>query len=84
MNIEDEPQLSRGRFKRAARLAVVCLLFGMVWGQLLPMIGQWTVVREWIDPLKAEGINPDGLYYTDVFTDNRHSKREVPKIARGN
>lgn len=68
---QHEPQ---SRSKGIVRLTTVCVLFAIVWGKVLPMIGQWDAVSAWIDPLKAEGIHPDGLYYTDVFTDNRHSE----------
>ncbi len=66
---------SHNRLSRWIRLAAVCVLFAVIWGAGLPAVGRWAAVRSWIEPLKAEGINPDAVFYTDVFNDNRHSKR---------
>lgn len=39
----------------------------IVWTMLLPLVGEMETVKRWIDPLRQRGINPAGMYYTDVF-----------------
>jgi hypothetical protein len=51
------------------KLATVMLIAVFVWGKLLPAIGQTEAVKQWIEPLRVQGINPAGMYYTDVFDD---------------
>ncbi len=59
MPIQTRSQTSRG-------LLVVWHCVGQVVADDRPVDGGARVDRS----AKAEGINPDGLYYTDVFTDN--------------
>jgi hypothetical protein len=59
---------------KAMRLCGVSILFVGVWVIVLPSIGRMASVKQWIGPLRQQGINPSGLYYTDVF--------ETPKKSR--
>jgi hypothetical protein len=64
----DEPKaidISQGRKQLLAYIAI-CLF---VWIWLLPTLGTHRAVKRWIEPLRARGINPSAMYYTDVFDD---------------
>jgi len=52
---------------KTIQLVSAVIIFAGIWGVLLPRIGRMTSVKEWIEPLRKQGINPSGLYYTDVF-----------------
>jgi hypothetical protein len=57
----------------ASTITKPLMLIGMIlvllvtWIVLLPLLGETTIVRQWIEPLRDQGINPSGMYYTDVF-----------------
>ncbi len=52
------------------QLALMVLVMLCVWCGLLPAIGRTRVVKQWIEPLRQQGINPAALYYTEVFDDS--------------
>jgi hypothetical protein len=48
-------------------VAIAMLLF--LWGVVFPKLSQTETARQWIDPLRAQGIDPSALYYTEVFNE---------------
>ncbi len=50
-----------------AQLAACLVGMALLWGWLLPAIGQRAAVRESIELMNRRGINPGAIFYTDVF-----------------
>ena len=48
------------------RLALAVAAAGVIWLVLLPRIGSWRPVREFVRSNEAAGINPSAVYYTEV------------------
>ena len=52
---------------RPLRLIAFVVVLTVTWLYVLPKIGGTNAVKNWIEPLRDRGINPSGMYYTDVF-----------------
>lgn len=61
------PTTQKNRWLGIAQLIVCTAIGAIVWTMLLPLVGELETVKRWIDPLRQRGINPAGMYYTDVF-----------------
>ena len=57
-----------GLVHRYLKLAFAVLCGVAVWCSLLPRIAQAPAIKQWIEPLREQGIDPSALYYTDVFS----------------
>lgn len=55
------------RTHRRLLLLAISLAMLMIWGWVLPWVGQLSEVRSRIDRSQRLGINPAAIYYTDVF-----------------
>ncbi len=58
--------MSEQNFRRWLLLTIALAML-MIWGWVLPWVGQLTEVRSRIDQSQRMGINPAAIYYTDVF-----------------
>jgi len=48
------------------RLALAVAAAGVIWLVVLPWVGSWQPVREFVRGNEAAGINPSAVYYTEV------------------
>ena len=54
------------RNDRRLRLALAVAAAGVIWLVILPRVGSWGPVREFVRGNEAAGINPSAVYYTEV------------------
>ena len=55
-----------GRAIPLIRLLVGVGVIGAIWGLLLPLLGQWAPVDQFIRRLEDAGIDPSAMYYTEL------------------
>ena len=57
----------RTGYRGLIQLFICILVISLIWTTLLPIMGEIDSVKAWIEPLRTRGINPAGMYYTDVY-----------------
>lgn len=48
------------------KLTAAVAAAGVIWLAVLPRVGSWGPVREFVRGNEAAGINPSAVYYTEV------------------
>lgn len=51
---------------RTMKFAAACVVIAVVWLKLLPRLSDWPPIREHIDSMQQQDINPSAMFYTEV------------------